>query len=254
MEFIVFDLEFNQYTSPGGLPGVRQKGSPFEIIQIGAVKLDGSLEASGEFARFVRPSVYTGMDPFISELTGISFEDIAEEDPFPIVLAEFLEFAGGKDAVLCSWGMSDIKELFRSALRSGIDQRLLPSAFIDIQLHAARYLGLSKRKLPSLQSAAEVLAIPAALKFHNALNDAVYTSEVFRRIYDESIHPENYDPSYKRVRLRQTKSDIDYDGLLRQFEKMYSRPMTDEEKKIIFLAYKMGRTRQFAVKKTQEVV
>jgi hypothetical protein len=34
-------------------------------------------------------------------------------------------------------------------------------------------------------------------------------------------------------------------SLIQQFEKMYDREMTKEEKSIIILAYKMGKTNQF---------
>ena len=40
MEYIVLDLEWNQ--SPRGKAGER-RGMPFEIIEIGAVKLDESM-------------------------------------------------------------------------------------------------------------------------------------------------------------------------------------------------------------------
>jgi DNA polymerase III epsilon subunit-like protein len=255
MDFIVFDLEFNQYTASGSPSGEMRNARPFEIIQIGAVKLNERLDTVGKFSRFVKPFVYPAIDPFITELTGISQEDVENAESFPTVLAEFLEFAGGNDPVLCGWGMSDMKELFRSARRHESEQNTIqlnriqldriPRSFINIQLYAARHFGLSKKKTPSLRSAVEALAIPAARKFHDALNDAVYTSEVFRKIYNASIQPEKYDPSGVRVRLKQTKNSIDFDGLLGQFEKMYARPLTDEEKRMIVLAYKMGRTRQF---------
>ena len=34
-------------------------------------------------------------------------------------------------------------------------------------------------------------------------------------------------------------------SLIKQFEKMYKRKMSEEEKSIISLAYNMGKTRQF---------
>jgi len=45
--------------------------------------------------------------------------------------------------------------------------------------------------------------------------------------------------------LKLYKKIIDVDALIYQFEKMYSREMTEEEKSIIILAYKMGKTNQF---------
>ena len=46
MNYIVFDLEWNQ--CPGGKEKENKK-LPFEIIQIGAVKLDDQWEEFGQF-------------------------------------------------------------------------------------------------------------------------------------------------------------------------------------------------------------
>jgi hypothetical protein len=81
--------------------------------------------------------------------------------------------------------------------------------------------------------------------FHNAFHDAIYTAEVFKKIYKSSIQPKLYDPSPMTIRLKPQKRGIDIDKLLQQFEKMYGREMTEEEQGIIKLAYKMGRTHQF---------
>ena len=53
--YIVFDLEWNQ--SAEGKSG-EVSALPFEIIELGAVKLDSRLRPLGEFARFIRPAVY----------------------------------------------------------------------------------------------------------------------------------------------------------------------------------------------------
>jgi DNA polymerase III epsilon subunit-like protein len=88
--------------------------------------------------------------------------------------------------------------------------------------------------------------IPKAYEFHDALNDAYYTAEIFKKLNTIPLEPKLYDPAYVVVKPpRQRKREIDYDRLLQQFEKMYARPMTEEEKGIIFLAYKMGKTNQF---------
>ena len=55
MNYIVFDLEWNQ--CPYGKDKENQR-LPFEIIEIGAVKLNGKKEMTGEFHRLVRPMVY----------------------------------------------------------------------------------------------------------------------------------------------------------------------------------------------------
>jgi hypothetical protein len=44
---------------------------------------------------------------------------------------------------------------------------------------------------------------------------------------------------------RQPKRTIDFEALYMQFEKMYHRPMSEEDKNLIKLAYQMGKTGQF---------
>ena len=53
--YIVLDLEWNQ--SSGGREASIDR-LPFEIIEIGAVKLDENLRIVSEFSRLVRPQVY----------------------------------------------------------------------------------------------------------------------------------------------------------------------------------------------------
>ncbi len=76
-------------------------------------------------------------------------------------------------------------------------------------------------------------------------NNAFYIAEVFKKIYNSSIQPRPYNPSKRIVRPKHPKREIDIDKLIQQFAKMYARSMTDEEQKVIMLAYKMGRTNQF---------
>ena len=58
MNYIVFDLEWNQ--CPYG-KGQENERIPFEIIEIGAVKLNEEREKVAEFHRIIRPCVYRQM-------------------------------------------------------------------------------------------------------------------------------------------------------------------------------------------------
>ena len=55
MNYIVFDLEWNQ--SHIGQAGEHPR-MPFEIIEIGAFKLNKKYETIGEFRRLVCPKLY----------------------------------------------------------------------------------------------------------------------------------------------------------------------------------------------------
>jgi hypothetical protein len=141
--------------------------------------------------------------------------------------------------------MSDIRELYKSAEYYSMNIELLPKMFINIQPYSSLHFQLPKKVQLRLQNVVEMLNIPIIDKFHDALNDSIYTVQVFKKIYNSSIQPKIYDPSYIKPRTKQHKKIIDIDALIYQFEKMYSREMTEEEKSIIILAYKMGKTNQF---------
>ncbi len=239
MHYIVFDLEFNQdFTS------VRAH-YPFEIIQIGAIKLDQQLNTLGTFNRFIKPTFYTEISSFITELTGITTEQLQSESIFPDVYTDFIEFIGETETHFCIWGMSDIKELFRNIDGHQLNRKSLSRSYINLQPYASIYLELPGKNLLGLRTTVEALNLPITLDFHNALHDAFYTAEIFKKIMNASIQPKFYDPSFVIVKPRQIKREIDFPKLLEQFKKMYAREMTQEEQEIIILAYKMGKTNQF---------
>lgn len=247
MYYIVFDLEFNQDFTSIQLSGNKASSFPFEIIQIGAVKLDGFMNTVASFDRYVKPTVYSQISPFITELTGITTEQLVNEKTFPEVYHDFIEFIEDSDSVFCIWGKTDMKEIFRNAEYFKLEHRLLPKQFIDLQPYASLHLNQPPKKLLRLQYTVEALEIPLAFPFHNALHDAYYTAEVFKKIRKPSIQPRLYEPIYINVstKPRQPKRTIDFDALYTQFEKMYERPLTEEERGMIKLAYQMGKTGQF---------
>jgi len=245
MSFIIFDLEFNQDVS--SLQNFDRKRSPypFEIIQIGAVKLDSEFNTVGTFNRYVKPTFYTGINPFVTELTGITTEQLLTEEPFPEIYKAYTAFINESDSIFCTWGMSDITELFRNVEDHQLSHRFLPKRVINLQPYVSMYFNLSQKNLIRLQHAVELLYLPMTYTFHNALHDAFYTSEIFKKVYNSSIQPKPYDPSYRTIREKHQIRVIDIDKLLQQFERMYARKITEEEQAMIKLAYKMGRTNQF---------
>jgi len=245
MHFIVFDLELNQDFSSIQSSDKEKTKAPFEIIQIGAVKLDLEFNTVGTLNRYVKPTLYTGISPFITELTGITTERLQSGEQFTEVYNDFAEFTAGTDSIFCTWGMSDIKELFSSANRYRLNSKLLPASFINIQPYVSIFFKLPSKRLLRLEHAVKALNLPINCAFHNAFNDAFYTAEILKKVYNPYIRPITYNPEYNIVKNRQPKRVIDVNGLLNQFEKMYNRKMTDEEQGIILLAYKMGKTNQF---------
>ncbi|MDF2609880.1 MAG: polymerase [Lachnospiraceae bacterium] len=245
MHYIVFDLEFNQDVASLEETDDTKPKCPFEIIQIGAVKLDSKFQTVSSFHQFVKPSIYANISTFVTILTGITTKQLQEEPSFPDVYKEFIEFIDDPESIFCIWGTSDIKELYRNVNYYQLDKNPLPKLFINIQPLTSLHLGISSKKLLRLQTAVEALNIPVTRDFHHAYNDAYYTAEIFKKVYTPAILPSVYNPNYVKSTTRQPKKVIDFDALIQQFEKMYHRDITKEEQELIKLAYKMGKTGQF---------
>ena len=242
MHYIVFDLEFNQ--DPDSLMIPQGKYS-FEIIQFGAVKLDSDFNRVGTFSRLVKPSIYSRISEFITELTGITTDSLKSEQTFSQVYKEFLEFVNEPEIVLCIWGMADMKELIRNAIYHKLDEKLLPNRYINIQPLTSVHFGLPKKKPLGLKYCVEALNIDISYAFHDALNDALYTAEVFKKVYNSGVKPRRYDPTVALKAIRPAKMTLEFPMLISQLEKMFSKEMTVEEQEIIRLAYHMGKTGQF---------
>ena len=251
MHYIVFDLEFNQDPDSLMLPSLlpdspdRKGKYPLEIIQFGAVKLDEKFNTVGTFSRLVKPSIYSRISDFITELTGITTDSLESEQTYSQVYKEFIEFVNEPEVVLCIWGMTDMKELIRNAIYHKLDEKLLPNRYINIQPLTSVHLGQSRRKPLGLKYCVEALNIHVSYVFHDALNDALYTAEVFKKVHTSEVKPRRYDQAVALKAIRPPKMTLDFPMLISQLEKMFSKEMTVEEKEIIRLAYHMGKTGEF---------
>ncbi|OPJ57309.1 3'-5' exonuclease [Clostridium oryzae] len=195
MNYIIFDLEFNQEyigqkdnkNSKFSTQTSKSNLCPFEVIQIGAVKLNKNLDRISEFNEFVKPELYTVMHPYVQEITGITMSMLNSSDNFKVIGKRFLDFISGKENILCSWGNSDIRELRRNIVYHKISKDFSPSKFINIQLMASKYFNYPKGTSIGLKNAVQLLDLPVNEDFHDAFNDACYTEYVFRKIHNSKI-------------------------------------------------------------------
>ena len=88
MNYIVFDLEWNQ--SPDGKKNRNEK-LPFEIIEIGAVKVNSKNEITDSFHRLIRPQVYNRIHSSIHEVIHMDYRDLLDGVSFEQAAGEFLE-------------------------------------------------------------------------------------------------------------------------------------------------------------------
>jgi DNA polymerase III alpha subunit (gram-positive type) len=247
MNYLVFDLEFNQeFKLNRRRANTISSSCPFEIIDIGGVKLDEDLNTVAIFDALVKPEIYKRLHPFIENMTGITRESLKTAKSFDEVYKEFNEFISDVD-ILCVWGTADIKELIRNMRYHNIDTSKIPMKFINVQNYASKHLETPGGNRVGLGNAAKLMDIPLEMDLHKAYNDAYYTAEVFKIINNDEIKPDiyNFIDDMRAKRQENRKTVLDTEKLIAQFEKMFNREMSLEDQDIIKLAYKMGHTNQF---------
>ena len=179
MNYIVLDLEWNH---PKIDAKERIAELPFEIIEIGAVKVDSqSLEVISSFSEMIRPQVYKEMNEIIHEILHIEIGDLEKKDIFQDVIERFFEWCGD-DYVFCTWGNMDLTELQRNMeyynIKGYIDG---PIKYCDVQkLFALQYLGY--KSALALETCIEYFNLEKKYDFHRAISDAMYTVEILKRL------------------------------------------------------------------------
>lgn len=244
MNYIVFDLEFNQAYTKKSSYTHNDSLCPFEIIQLGAIKINHQFDKIGEFHTFVQPQIYTKMHPYVEKITGITSASLKSSPFFPEVYVSFLKFIGNKDeSVLCTWGKDDMKALYRNILYHHLDEKLLANQYINIQTQASLKLDCEKGQSIGLKHAVELFQLPVKNEFHDALFDAEYTAEVFRVIQPETIKPTYYQVA--DAVLQKEYKRMNTDRLFHYFRKKLGRPLTPEEEFLIKNSYELGRNNRF---------
>ena len=91
MNYIVLDLEWNQGNEE---KEKQRKDIPFEIIEIGAIKLDSRMEPAGSFHEMVKPQVYREMHRMTRQLLHMDMKQLQGGELFPDVMKRFLSWCG----------------------------------------------------------------------------------------------------------------------------------------------------------------
>lgn len=180
MNYIVMDLEWNQ----GGPASGQDSAIPFEIVEIGAVRLDEAGVRTGAFSCLIRPVVYHEMHQITGRLIHLQMKELEKGKPFREVAKDFLRWCGEK-YLFCSWGSSDLTELQRNMeyhrmapLAEG------PIAYLDVQkLFSLAFEDGKSRK--ALKYAVDFLQLETDIPFHRALSDAHYTARILEKILEE---------------------------------------------------------------------
>lgn len=179
MKYIVLDLEWNQ-----GNTGMEAEAGdlPFEIIEIGAIKLNDEGVMISEFSELVKPVVYREMHHITGKLIHMQMRELERGRLFVDVAPAFLDWCGPDEYLFCTWGSADLTELQRNM--KFFDMTPLsdkPMPYLDVQkLFSIAYEDRKSRR--SLEYAVDYLGLEKDIPFHRAFSDAYYTAKVFTHI------------------------------------------------------------------------
>ena len=184
MNYIVLDLEWNQ--SNNGQEA--EAALPFEIIEIGAVKLNDTGVMINEFSRLIKPEVYQEMHQITSKLIHLQMQELERGKPFTEVAEAFLKWCGPEEYMFCTWGSLDLTELQRNMrFYDMVPLSEGPIAFLDVQkLFSLAFEDGKSRK--ALEYAVDMMGIEKDIPFHRAFSDAYYTARLLKLILEQ--HPD----------------------------------------------------------------
>ena len=180
--YVIVDLEMCNVSQ-----GHKRDVYPWknEVIQIGAVLVNESLEIVGEFQTLVMPE-YGAIDTFIERLTGISRKDVTGAPRFAQAIEMFLEWLP-VDAILVSWSDNDQRQLRREMESKGVSSDRMNGYFetwLDIQQTFGERM--EAHKLYKLSEALIIADVDFESGEHDALVDAKNTALLFIKLQSET--------------------------------------------------------------------
>ena len=221
MDYIVLDLEWNQ--NPYGKNNFHPD-MPFEIIEIGAIRVTKDLKMLDSYKQVVRPRVYKKLHYKIQEITHFTNEELKRGMDFRRAIREFLEWCG-ENYMFCTWGSMDLTELQKNMKHYGLERILeFPLFYVDLQkMFSLRYDdGHMKR---TLSAAVEFLEIHEDHPFHRALDDAYYTARVMQVMDFEKYKERLSIDTFYYPRIKEEEIFVRFD----EYTKRVSREFLSKE-------------------------
>lgn len=182
MDYIIFDLEWNQSTNKE----LENPRMPFEIIEIGAVKLDSKFNLIDSFSSIVKPRLYKRLQPHIKTILNYDEQTLKTGKPFDMVCRDFLKWCGD-DFIFGTWGSMDI-----SYLQNNMDYYYMnpydkPIKYYNIQQIYADLIEKNPNGMAKLENAVNEMKVSIDRPFHSAVNDAYYTAKVLEKIKPKDL-------------------------------------------------------------------
>ncbi len=210
MNYIVFDLEWNIVGKKNKVSREEQERLPFEIIEIGAVKLDSKMQMDGNFSAYVQPKLYPVISHYVARVTKRNQESLKLGKPFPEAAKAFHSFSANGKPVFCSWSKADPQVMIENLYYYDLEI-FDPLYCLDVQtLFAVVGEKVKSSTQRSIEYALDYLNVPQGKPLHTALNDAYYTAKILQALWLElgdhsaspaqALHEFLYQPSVKKRR------------------------------------------------------
>lgn len=205
MNYIILDLEWDSAYSS------KHKRFINQILQIGAVKLDGEFNIIDTFEETVKSDISKKVTGRFAKLTGITTEKMLAGVPFDTAVDRYNAWAG-EDTVTMTWSDSDlysIKENEEYLLNGG--RKFAIERYLDLQRFVQGELrrgGYEDKNQISLGAAAKLLGIETdSFELHTAKDDSLLSVALLQKCYNEerfsALIRDTADPEfYKRLRFK----------------------------------------------------
>lgn len=205
MNYIILDLEWDSAYS------AKHKRFINQILQIGAVKLDGEFNIVDTFEETVKSEISKKVTGRFAKLTGITTEKMLSGVPFDTAVDRYNAWAG-EDTVTMTWSDSDlysIKENEEYLLNGG--RKFAIERYLDLQRFVQGELrrgGYEDKNQISLGAAAKLLGIETdSFELHTAKDDSLLSVALLQKCYNEerfsALIRDTADPEfYKRLRFK----------------------------------------------------
>ncbi|MGL5646612.1 MAG: exonuclease domain-containing protein [Clostridium sp.] len=192
MGYVIIDLEFNRLDNiERYYPNIYEEYKELrdieiesEIIEIGAIKVDQYMKIEDELKVYIKPSIFPILNPEIINITKITNEDLEKGISFKEAIDRLKAFIGNN--ILCSWAKDDVAQIIINSHFHKYEDIKWVKKYLDIQEYVTKVIG-AKKSL-SLKNALMRLNIKADDNLlHDALNDANYTVQAFKQLYNYRI-------------------------------------------------------------------
>ena len=184
MNYIFVDFEMNpihrKYVA-------KRKIYKQEIIEIGAIMIDDNLDEISSFKAYVKPKYSEFVTTKITDLTGITSNQLCMASSVGVELENFAKWCiekSNNEFVVFAWSESDLDQVLNELKLKEITvsenlKRVIDS-WQDLQLEYDRVT--KSEKQTGLRKALESLGIYFTGKMHDALDDSRNTAIIFREL------------------------------------------------------------------------